>query len=220
MNADPAQPTRASTVRAGHLGDLPTLVRAARAGDPAVRAAALGGLVRSDALDRELLTAAVGDPAPEVRRRAAGVLGSPAGAALDPGAGLLLELLDDDDPDVADWACWAAGERLGDTDALVGPLASMATSHPEPIVREGAVAALGSLGHEDGRQAVVAACDDVATVRRRAVLALVAFDGRAVTEALERLSGDRDWQVRQAAEELLAIGDGEDGTPEPTAQGT
>ena len=46
----------------------------------------------------------------------------------------------------------------------------------------------------------------LAAVRRRAVLALVAFDGDEVDAELERLTHDRDWQVRQAAEELLAIG--------------
>ena len=42
-------------------------------------------------------------------------------------------------------------------------------------------------------------------MRRRGVLALAAFDGPEVTEALERLCADRDLQVRQAAEDLLAI---------------
>jgi uncharacterized membrane protein len=37
------------------------------------------------------------------------------------------------------------------------------------------------------------------------VLALAAFDGPEVTEALERLAQDRDLQVRQAAEDQLAI---------------
>jgi hypothetical protein len=40
-------------------------------------------------------------------------------------------------------------------------------------------------------------------VRRRAVLALSAFDGPEVEAALERLAADRDRQVRQAAEDLL-----------------
>jgi len=40
-------------------------------------------------------------------------------------------------------------------------------------------------------------------VRRRAVLALAPFDGPEVDEALRTALEDRDWQVRQAAEDLL-----------------
>jgi HEAT repeat protein len=40
-------------------------------------------------------------------------------------------------------------------------------------------------------------------VRRRAVLALAPFDGPEVTAALARAATDPDWQVRQAAEDLL-----------------
>jgi HEAT repeat protein len=35
------------------------------------------------------------------------------------------------------------------------------------------------------------------------VLALAPFDGPAVDAALQEALGDRDWQVRQAAEDLL-----------------
>ena len=50
---------------------------------------------------------------------------------------------------------------------------------------------------------ILAALPDKATVRRRAVLALAPFDGDDVDAALERARTDRDWQVRQAAEDLL-----------------
>ena len=53
-----------------------------------------------------------------------------------------------------------------------------------------------------GLPAILAATSDKATVRRRAVLALAPFDGPEVTDALERARTDRDWQVRQAAEDL------------------
>jgi len=39
-------------------------------------------------------------------------------------------------------------------------------------------------------------------VRRRAVLALAPFDGPEVDAALALAHDDRDWQVRQAAEDL------------------
>jgi hypothetical protein len=39
-------------------------------------------------------------------------------------------------------------------------------------------------------------------VRRRAVLALAAFDGPEVEDALADARTDADWQTRQAAEDL------------------
>ena len=50
---------------------------------------------------------------------------------------------------------------------------------------------------------MLAACRDRATVRRRAVIALAAFEGPEVDAALRTALDDRDWQVRQAAEDLL-----------------
>ena len=38
------------------------------------------------------------------------------------------------------------------------------------------------------------------------MLALVAFDDDAADEMLRTLCNDADWQVRQSAEELVAIG--------------
>ena len=70
------------------------------------------------------------------------------------------------------------------------------------MCRESAVAALGALGDPAGLGAILAATEDKATVRRRAVIALAPFDGPEVDAALERATNDRDWQVRQAAEDL------------------
>jgi HEAT repeat protein len=47
-------------------------------------------------------------------------------------------------------------------------------------------------------------------VRRRAAVALAGFDDPRVEPALREAAGDRDWQVRQAAEELR--GDEEPGS--------
>ena len=47
------------------------------------------------------------------------------------------------------------------------------------------------------------ALDDKATIRRRATVALAGFDDPRVDVALRQASADRDWQVRQAADELL-----------------
>ncbi len=77
-----------------------------------------------------------------------------------------------------------------------------ATLHVEPLCREAAVAALGSLRSPAGLPAVLAALEDKPAVRRRAVVALAGFDGPEVDAALAKAAGDVDWQVRQVAEDL------------------
>ena len=57
----------------------------------------------------------------------------------------------------------------------------------------------------DGLAAVLAACRDKPAVRRRAVLALAPFTGPDVDAALAAALDDRDWQVRQAAEDLRQL---------------
>ena len=69
-------------------------------------------------------------------------------------------------------------------------------------MREAAVAALGSVGDKAGLPAVLAATTDKPAIRRRAVVALAAFEGPEVEAALRRAMDDRDWQVRQIAEDL------------------
>jgi HEAT repeat protein len=76
-----------------------------------------------------------------------------------------------------------------------------ARDDPDPRVR---AAALGALGDPAGLPAIIAACRDKPAVRRRAVLALAPFDGGEVDDALRTALEDRDWQVRQAAEDLLS----------------
>lgn len=82
-------------------------------------------------------------------------------------------------------------------------LIDLTTSHEDPLVRESAVAALGALGDERAVPAILRACADKPTIRRRAVLALAPFSGPEVDAALGRALEDRDWQVRQAAEDVL-----------------
>jgi HEAT repeat protein len=110
-------------------------------------------------------------------------------------------LLGDGEPRVVEAAAWALGER-GDV-AAVPDLADVATSHEDGLCREAAVAALGAIGDESGLPAILAAMGDRATVRRRAVLALAPFEGPEVDAALAKAASDRDWQVRQAAEDLI-----------------
>ena len=55
----------------------------------------------------------------------------------------------------------------------------------DALAREPAVAALGELGDPAGLPAMLKACRDKPAVRRRAVLALAAFEGPEVEAALE-----------------------------------
>jgi len=170
--------------------------------DPGVRATALGALARSGGLLPDDLAAALEDPAPLVRRRA---LEEVAALGDDPdgrGAGVsILGLLRDPDRSVVEVAAWACGERRPCEAAAVTALADLSTDD-DPLVREAAVAALGAIGDPAGLTAILSATQDRATVRRRAVLALAPFDGPDVDAALALAATDRDWQVRQAAEDL------------------
>jgi HEAT repeat protein len=146
-----------------------------------------------------------------VRRRAA-LAAAPRRDAAD----ALAALLADGDDSVVETACFAWGERPSVPGGVVSQLARIATDHDDHLCREAAVAALGAIGDAAGLPAVLAGCRDRHNVRRRAVLALAAFDGREVTAELRRLTSDRDLQVRQAAEELLAIEEGADLGPDPS----
>jgi len=199
---EPAE-RRRRAIEAGHRVDQPAARAALGDPDPVVRGAALGALARMGALGAAEVTAALADPDPGVRRRAA----EAAARATGPGSrsALLAALraaLGDDNPLVAEAACWALGEA-GDA-ASVPALASVARAHTDTRCREAAVAALGAIGDPAGAGAVLDALDDKPTVRRRATVALAAFDGPEVEAGLRRSLADRDWQVRQAAEILLA----------------
>jgi HEAT repeat protein len=190
---------------AGHRGEPHVARSHLHDGDPVVRATALRALARCRDLPASEIMAASRDPDPIVRRAAAEVLATwkagRTGQADEPVS--LLGLLADDEPSTLEMAAWAAGERLPPEEGVVERLAELATGHRDALVREAAVASLGSIGDRRALPAILQAMDDRATVRRRAVLALAPFEGREVDEALERARSDRDWQVRQAAEDLL-----------------
>ncbi len=196
-DADAGRRRRAIAV-AGHTGDVATARAALVDPDPGVRIAALGALERTASLTGEDLDAALRDPVPAVRRRACEASAHFAGD----GAPSLLSALDSDDATVAEVAAWASGERRPPEPGVLPALAALTTQHPDALVREAAVAALGSIGDPTALDAILAATQDKATVRRRAVIALAPFEGAAVDEALARAREDRDWQVRQAAEDL------------------
>jgi HEAT repeat protein len=94
------------------------------------------------------------------------------------------------------------GDKVVIAATAVRALMATAMSHPEPLCREAAVAALGSLRVPAGLPAVLAALEDKPAVRRRAVVALAGFEGPEVDAALAKAAGDVDWQVRQLAEDL------------------
>jgi len=195
--ADPGARRRAAAL-AGHAGDEAAARRALEDEEPVVRATAIGALERIGALQADDLATALADPAAVVRRRACEAV------ALLPGTEppSLLPLLLDEDASVAEVSAWASGERQPAEPGAVVQLAAVATGHADALVREAAVAALGAIGDEAGLPAVLAALEDKATVRRRAIIALAPFEGEAVDAALARGRDDRDWQVRQAAEDL------------------
>jgi HEAT repeat protein len=199
-----SRPDRRSVAVAGHTGDAATARRGLEHSDPAVRATALGALERLGELHDDGLFAAFADPDPVVRRRAAGVAARHRGVDLRP-------LLADADSSVVEVAAWACGEHEQVADEILTVLVALATgarAGQEPLVREAAVAALGAIGDDRGLDAILAATADRPAIRRRAVLALAPFldpdhpRSGEIRAALARALTDRDWQVRQAAEDL------------------
>lgn len=180
--------------------------------DPRVRAVAIAALVRtaSRRISAPVWRRAAHDTDARVRLRAAEVapkLGRAASCAV------LVELVGDDDAWVAEAAAYAIGEHPRASHAAITSLVRAATGHPDPLVREAAVAALGAQGDPATLAAVLAGCDDKPAIRRRAVLALAAFDGDEVEARLRLAVEDKDWQVRQAAEDLLGVTDRGPPTP-------
>ena len=137
-------------VLSGHRQDPTAAASHLHDPDPRVRAAALGALRRSEALAAQALEAALVDPDPGVRRRAADCA-----SGRNDVLPALVSTLADEDPMVAETAAFALGEMEPD-DALIEPLASVAVSHSDALCRESAVAALGSLGLPAGLPAVLA----------------------------------------------------------------
>jgi HEAT repeat protein len=193
---------RRAVAAAGHTGDTATVTAGLADADPAVRATALGALARLGRLGLTDLAAAAADGAAVVRRRAC-ELAPTLGAGTV--AGLVAALADSDDR-VVEAACFGLGELGADARAGVDALGRVAGTAADPICREAAVAALGAIGDPAGLPFVLAATSDKPAVRRRAVLALAPFEGPEVDAALARGLTDRDWQVRQAAEDLSPAG--------------
>jgi len=206
VTGGPPAPPAAETVEryrevvvAGHTHDEARAVLGLTDSEPMVREASLSALHRMKALTAATLQQAFTDPAARVRARAAELAASVDGITPAP-------LLNDEEASVVETACFACGEMSwGQNEAPIEVLSRVATSHEDALCRESAAAALGAIGDPRGLEAVLAACADRVTVRRRATLALAAFDDPRADAALETALEDKDWQVRQAAEDLLEV---------------
>ena len=195
MTSDELLSLRRTVVVLGHQGDEPSVRPMLQHHDSIVRELALGALHRMGALTGDDLANAVADAALLVRRRAAELSASYPTVNLAP-------LLADSEPVVVEMAIWAYGEREDVDDNILGTIISLTTDHDDALVREAGAAALGAIGDERGVPAILAACSDKPAVRRRAVLALAPFSGSEVEAAIDAALNDRDWQVRQSAEDL------------------
>jgi HEAT repeat protein len=210
---EPARERRAAARRrrlvivAGHAGGIDRARRGLADRSPDVQAAAVVALARAGALTVADVTTAMGTGSTRLRRAAVEsaleVRGPGSRSALP---ALMVEALGDPDPLVVVGAAWYLAERRWSP--AVAPLAAVARDHDDVRCREAAVAALGALGDPEGLPAVLDALQDKATIRRRATVALAGFDDPRVDAALRRAATDRDWQVRQAADELLHEGEG------------
>ena len=186
---------RQQLVQLAREGDLSLARELYGDADPRVRASSVAVLSENDALDESLIALGLSDPNPLVRMTVAR-------AAAQNSSISVLELLNDEDSSVVEIACWAAGEQTEHNDSIIEALSGIVLEHEDALCRESAVAALGALGDARGLESILKATKDIATVRRRAVIALAPFEGQAVTDALQLALSDRDWQVRQAAEDL------------------
>jgi HEAT repeat protein len=115
--------------------------------------------------------------------------------------------LDDPDVTVVEAAAWACGEQEVVSDDVLDVLIDLGVTAGDALVREACAAALGAIGDPRGLPTILHACTDKPAVRRRAVLALAPFDGDEVDAALQAALADRDWQVRQAAEDVSRAAD-------------
>ena len=188
---------RRAIVIAGFLGDQQGARAALRDDAASVRAAALTALSRCGHLDSSDIEEALTDEAAAVRRRACQLAAKLSVIDLAPS-------LRDEDASVVEIAAWASGEQVPTSPTAVKGLCDVARNHDDALSREAAVAALGAIGDSTALDTILAALEDKAPIRRRAILALAPFDGPAVDSALRSALEDRDWQVRQAAEDIMS----------------
>ena len=193
---------RLRVIEASYRGDTATVTAGLQHQSGDVRMSALVGLHRLGVLDAETVQTFVHDESSDVRRIAAQLSAHFSSVHV-------VGLLEDSDVYVAEMAAWALGERDTVLDEELSALITASESSPQALVREAATASLGAIGDERGLPAILRACSDKPAIRRRAVLALAPFEGEEVDQALQNALTDRDWQVRQNAEDMLRPRDGE-----------
>ena len=182
--------------------------------DPSVPAAAdVACAARARTDDAAAAHAAAGSPATPADR----CIPDDTTADLAEQGAALLVATDDADDAVVEAAAWALGELplAARPTGTVARLSALATGHPDPLCQEAAVAALGAIGDPGGLDAVLHALGGRPPLRRRAAVALAAFDDPRADEALQRCRSDRDWQVREVVEELMGPDPDVLGTPVP-----
>lgn len=197
-----AESPEEALLRAGFAigSEYDTVLRTNFASDVARRRVlALRGLVRQGLASRSDWLTAIDDDDVDVRREALNLFAH-VDEHDDEIYAALLRRLHDEDALVVDGAIFAFGEHL--YLGAVDPLCVVATTHEDARCRESAIAALGAIGDDRARPAILAALDDKPPVRRRAIVALSNFEGPDIDAALERASEDRDWQVRAAVNQL------------------
>jgi HEAT repeat protein len=173
-----------------------TALAALNAPHARTRRVALLACERLGCLSTQALVGALEDPDPLVRERAA-IL------AIGRNEISLGKVLRDGDALVVCAGVYAVGERRWATREEEEALLAAAREHPDARVREAAVASLGCLGKPEHLEVVIRALrEDSIPVRRRAVVALAAFEGPLVEQAFKEALLDRDWQVRALAEDL------------------
>jgi HEAT repeat protein len=163
------------------------------------RVLALRGLVRLELMTPAMWRQTLRDREVDVRRDALEQL---AHVSLEDQTilDMAIDLLADDDDLVVDAATFALGEHM--YVASVERLCVIASEHDDARCRESAIASLGAIGDDRARAVILAALNDKAPIRRRAIVALSNFEGPDIDAALETASEDRDWQVRSAVTQL------------------
>ena len=170
--------------------------------DPAVRRLAVSGL--AGRIEEPAARAAVRarlriDDAAAVRAEAAEVL---AGAGMDV-LGDLLQAAGDPDPGVREAAITGIGE-VGSPGGVATIEAIARDPGEDRLVVEAAVAALGAIGDPDSLPLLLRlAGSGPPQIRRRAIVALTAFDGPQVEAAFAAAREDRNPLVRDVAEMIL-----------------
>ena len=195
MSIDPQVQRAVEVALAGFSGDVAKALDGLLSEDPHVRASAIYALHRLKTLESKHLQDALADTDQVVRLAAAEL--SADYAEVD-----LMGALADEDFLVVEMAAWACGEREANSDAILFKLMEVGSDHDHQLAREAAIAALGAIGDVRGLPVILKGCKDKPAIRRRAVLALAPFDGDEVEAAIDRALLDKDWQVRQSAEDL------------------